>query len=193
MAALADDDRAAPSDATMSHLGANPASVGPDARSRRVLRRHHIHRRWCRCSRRHRDRAPQGRHRPHRPPRSPRRSGRGVQLAAGDEHLRADDIAERLAVAEPGTHRATVYRTLESLVRLGVVDHVHLPHGAATYHLVDTEHEHLHLSCRICGEVIDAPPDLLDDVRRRLDESAGFRLDPHHVALTGWCRACGPG
>ncbi len=114
-------------------------------------------------------------------------------LAVCDGHLTADDIADQLAGDDPSAHRATVYRTLESLVRVGVVAHVHLPHGAATYHLIDTDRAHLHLLCRDCGQIIDAPSDLLDDVRERLESSAGFRLDPDHVALTGWCRDCAPG
>ena len=118
-------------------------------------------------------------------------------LARCEDHLSADDIADRMAddasrdVAS--THRATVYRTLDSLVRVGIVAHVHLPHGAATYHLVDADRAHLHLLCRECGQIIDAAPDLLDGVQERLASSAGFRLDPDHVALTGWCRACAPG
>ena len=116
-------------------------------------------------------------------------------LAGCDDHLSADDIADRLdrgETAQATAHRATVYRTLDSLVRAGIVAHVHLPHGAATYHLIDTDRAHLHLLCRQCGEIIDAPPDLLDGVRRDLLRSAGFRLDPDHVALTGWCRRCTP-
>lgn len=118
-------------------------------------------------------------------------------LAHCDDHLSADDIADRMgdddSPAVASTHRATVYRTLDALVRAGIVAHVHLPHGAATYHLVDTDRAHLHLLCRECGQIIDAAPDLLDDVRERLESSAGFRLDPDHVALTGWCPACLPG
>lgn len=116
-------------------------------------------------------------------------------LAGCDDHLSADDIADRLHrgdTRQATAHRATVYRTLDSLVRTGIVAHVHLPHGAATYHLVDTDRAHLHLLCRECSEIIDAPPDLLDDVRRNLLRLAGFRLDPDHVALTGWCRRCAP-
>lgn len=118
-------------------------------------------------------------------------------LAHCEDHLHADGIADRMAdAASPdvaSTHRATVYRTLDSLVRAGIIAHVHLPHGAATYHLVETDRAHLHLLCRECGQIIDAPPDLLDEVRERLESSAGFRLDPDHVALTGWCGACAPG
>ncbi len=112
-------------------------------------------------------------------------------LARDEDHLSADDIADRLDGTEPTPHRATVYRTLESLVNAGIVAHVHLPHGAATYHLADTVRAHLHLLCRSCGAISDAAPDLLDDVRARL-ELDGFRLDPDHVALTGWCDACAP-
>lgn len=111
-------------------------------------------------------------------------------LAGCDGHLTADDIVDRLAGAS--AHRATVYRTLESLVRVGIVAHVHLPHGATTYHLIDADRAHLHLLCRACGQIFDAPSDLLDDVRERMEASAGFRLDPDHVALTGWCRDCAP-
>lgn len=112
-------------------------------------------------------------------------------LASTGDHLSADDIIDELAKVEPDVHRATVYRTLDSLVHLGVINHVHLPHGAATYHLAgqETPH-HLHLVCGSCDAVVDAPSDLLDDAARRAATTLGFRLDPDHVALTGWCRDC---
>ncbi len=114
-------------------------------------------------------------------------------LADSTEHRSADELADQLDEVEPGINRSTVYRTLESLVKAGIVSHVHLPHGATTYHLIADDHVHLHLLCRSCGRITDAPHDLLDDVADRLERSAGFRVDPDHVALTGWCRECGPG
>jgi Fur family transcriptional regulator, ferric uptake regulator len=115
-------------------------------------------------------------------------------FAASDDHLSADDIVERLATSAPSVHRATVYRTLDSLVRAGVVAHMHRPHGPATYHLADGDgRPHLHLACNKCGAVVDAAADLLDDVARRVKQSTGFVLDADHVALTGECRACGRG
>ena len=114
-------------------------------------------------------------------------------LAATSEHLSADDIAERLETEAPGVHRATVYRTLDALTRLGLVGHVHLPHGATTYHLADSgRRAHLHLACRGCDRVMDAPPDLLDEAVVRAETDIGFRIDPNHVALTGWCPECAP-
>ena len=64
---------------------------------------------------------------------------------------------------------------------------------STAYHLADSAGgmpAHVHAQCRTCHRVIDLPDDVLDDVRRRLDASAGFRLDPHHVALSGLCRDC---
>jgi len=113
-------------------------------------------------------------------------------FARSEDHLTADDLLEELSKAAPAVHRATVYRTLESLVKAGLVAHVHRPHGAATYHLVGHgDRLHLHLSCRGCGRMVDAPADLLDTAAARLLRSNGFRLDADHVALTGWCRECG--
>lgn len=115
-------------------------------------------------------------------------------FADSGDHLSADELVDRLAETAPSVHRATVYRTLESLVKAGIVGHVHRPHGAATYHLVDPDGRlHLHLSCQGCGRIVDAPADLLDAVASRLKRRSGFRLDADHVALTGWCRDCEDG
>lgn len=115
-------------------------------------------------------------------------------LARSTEHLSADDLFERVGERAPGVHRATIYRTIEALVRAGVVAHVHLPHGAATYHLlVPGGRAHLHVVCQGCGRLADVPSDLLDAVATSLSDDFDFRLDADHVALTGWCAACASG
>jgi Fur family ferric uptake transcriptional regulator len=115
-------------------------------------------------------------------------------ISSTSDHLSADEIAVAVGERVPDVHRATVFRTLERLVSLGVVTHVHLPHGAATYHLTGPgERMHLHLLCRGCGEVFDTDADLLDDVADRVGRSSGFVLDADHTALSGWCARCGVG
>lgn len=111
-------------------------------------------------------------------------------LAGLDDHPTAEQIVAEVEAASPGVHRATVYRTLETLSELGIVTHVHVGHGATSYHLA--ERQHLHAQCQVCGAVVDVPPDLLDDVRARLDRDTRFDLDPAHVALSGHCSDCRP-
>lgn len=111
-------------------------------------------------------------------------------LAASDEHLDADTILERALALEPAINRSTVYRTLERLCELGVVQHIHLGHGRTVYHLADSAAPHLHAQCQRCGAVIDVPGDLLDGAAARLARDRGFILDPGHAALSGICSDC---
>jgi Fur family ferric uptake transcriptional regulator len=117
-----------------------------------------------------------------------------------DEHLTAEQIGARVAEAEPSVHRATVYRTLTSLVETGVLSHVHLGGSATVYHLAepapadehvhDHDHAHAHVQCHVCGRVLDVAPDVFDEVARRLLDEVGFVVDTGHAALLGTCREC---
>jgi Fur family ferric uptake transcriptional regulator len=116
-----------------------------------------------------------------------------------DEHLSAEQIGARVAEAEPAVHRATVYRTLTSLVETGVLSHVHLGGAATVYHLTEPaasvgehpqRHDHAHVQCHDCGRVFDVPPEVFDDVRARLRADLGFELHTSHAALLGTCRDC---
>ncbi|WP_026874456.1 Fur family transcriptional regulator [Jiangella gansuensis] len=113
-------------------------------------------------------------------------------LATIDGHPSAEQLSEQVRTLHPTVHRATVYRTLETLAALGVVTQVHLAGNATTYHLAGdaTGHHHLHASCRVCGRIIDLPSDLLDPITRRLAEERDFALDPPHIALSGTCHTC---
>jgi Fur family ferric uptake transcriptional regulator len=114
-----------------------------------------------------------------------------------DEHLTAEQIGARVADAEPSVHRATVYRTLTSLVETGVLSHVHLGGSATVYHLTERapadEHDHAHVQCHVCGRVFDVAPDVFDGVARRLLDEVGFVIDTGHAALLGTCRECTQG
>ena len=109
-------------------------------------------------------------------------------LESSSDHLSADAIATEVQVMQPAVHRATVYRTLDSLVEVGVVSHTHLGHGAAVYHLIDEEH--IHSQCQRCGRIVDLDAGLLAAAGRVLLSEHGFVLDPSHSALLGTCGAC---
>lgn len=119
---------------------------------------------------------------------------RAVLSALGrhSDHLTADQVVSAVAEADPSVHRASVYRALETLSHLGVVQHVHVGHGTTTYHLADDE-LHLHAQCERCGAVVDLPASLLDDVVDEVEGQHGFALDPTHVALSGLCAGCRSG
>jgi Fe2+ or Zn2+ uptake regulation protein len=119
----------------------------------------------------------------------PRRAVLSV-LAEHEGHMTADTLVALVAQRDQGVHRASVYRTLEALSDLGVVQHIHVGHGATAYHLVRGGERHLHAHCRTCGSVSDLPPGLLDEVAAVMSRKYGFTLDAGHVALSGVCRRC---
>ena len=119
----------------------------------------------------------------------PRRAVLAV-LAERADHLSAEAVVDSLAGRDAGAHRASVYRTLEALTELGVVQHVHVGHGGTAYHLVRPGGRHLHAQCRRCGTVYDLPSDLLDGVATTLAGEHAFVLDAGHVALSGTCTEC---
>lgn len=109
-------------------------------------------------------------------------------LLEADGHVTADDLAEAVQHSHPDVHRSTIYRTLDALEELGVVDHVHLGHGRAVYHLLDDPHQHL--VCEVCNAVIEAPDELFKPLARQLVDDYGFVLRPNHFAVLGRCAAC---
>ena len=60
---------------------------------------------------------------------------------------------------------STVYRTLDTLEQLGIIDHTHLAHGPAIFHLADGDHQHL--VCERCGRVEEVAPEKLEPFLRR--------------------------
>jgi Fur family ferric uptake transcriptional regulator len=106
---------------------------------------------------------------------------------AGD-HRSADELAAEVARAHPEVHRATIYRTLETLRRLGVVEHTHLGHGPAVYHLADEVHQHL--VCEDCGMVVEVSPKVFRPLERTLQRDFDFTVSSRHFAFSGRCGAC---
>lgn len=58
-------------------------------------------------------------------------------------HIDADAVATLVDDVEPGIHRATIYRSLQALVDVGVVTHTHVPGGATIYHLAPDVTAHI--------------------------------------------------
>jgi Fur family ferric uptake transcriptional regulator len=84
---------------------------------------------------------------------------------------------------------STVYRTLELLEELGMVRHTHITDRAPTYHSKSAP-EHVHLVCRECGKVREAPPSAFDGLIGDLRRDHGFETDLGHLTVFGRCQEC---
>ncbi len=104
-------------------------------------------------------------------------------------HATPEAILEHVQRVSVGINLSTVYRTLDLLEELGLVAHAHLGHGAPVYHSSD-EPEHVHLVCRTCGRVTEAPTSVADTLVDVVDESYGFDADVPHLTVFGTCASC---
>lgn len=103
-------------------------------------------------------------------------------------HSSADEIATRVQQDFPSVDVSTVYRTLETLRGLEIVDRVYFPDGNAVYHLRD--HEHHHLCCEKCGSIKEVPVSVLKGLEIALLEDFGFDLHARPLGLFGLCEKC---
>jgi Fe2+ or Zn2+ uptake regulation protein len=105
-----------------------------------------------------------------------------------DNHPTADQVYERVVDRLPGLSRTTVYRTLESLVRLGVITKACHPGAVARYdRRTDLHH---HLICLQCDGIADISDARLDDLEIPDTSTYGFEVADFRVQLRGLCRQC---
>jgi Fe2+ or Zn2+ uptake regulation protein len=108
-------------------------------------------------------------------------------LYATDAPLSAEQIAEGRG-GLPVSDLASVYRNLETLERLGLVQHVHLGHGAGRYVRAGREREYL--VCQRCGANRAVAPEHLDGVRLAIAEATGYHARFSHFPIVGICGGC---
>jgi Fe2+ or Zn2+ uptake regulation protein len=109
-------------------------------------------------------------------------------LLAAQGHVTAEDLAASVQAQYPDVHTSTVYRCLETLAELGIIEHVHLGHGPAVYHLTNEGHQHL--VCESCHAVIEVPDHVFAAVAYALETDFGFTPSLGHFAILGRCATC---
>src|SRR4051794_7884062 len=113
-------------------------------------------------------------------------------LARHDCAVTALDLDDELRRRKPSVGRASVYRALEQLEQLGLVQRVEVCRGTAGYERVDpTGHHHHHAICRDCGRMVPfEDPRLERALEHVAGEVPGFDVAEHDVVLRGRCDRC---
>ncbi len=115
-----------------------------------------------------------------------------VLLENETDHLSAEDVYLLVKEKAPEIGLATVYRTLELLTELKVVDKINFGDGVSRYDLrkEGADHFHHHLVCLECGAVEEIEEDLLDDVEKVVEKEFQFLVKDHRLTFHGICRQC---
>ena len=112
------------------------------------------------------------------------------ELSASDEHRDAEEIY--LAIYNSGLRvsRATVYRTIDVLVKNNLVRKLDLGDGRARYeNKMDTAH-HDHLICVQCGKIEEFMDNVIENRQEVIVENFGYKLIRHIHQLFVICDEC---
>ena len=121
----------------------------------------------------------------------PRRliADRLIDLARTGEDFATDDLWQELREAEPSIGRATVFRSIEKLVEMGVLDRIEFADGTHRYRVCGDHHHH-HITCVQCHRIVEF--DFCLPVERivAIGEQTNFEIEGHALSLFGRCEAC---
>ena len=116
-----------------------------------------------------------------------------ILLKNDSKHLSSEEIYDLVRVNCPEIGLATVYRTMQLLDEVGAISKLNLDDGCIRYELnLNDEHchNHHHLICKSCGEIIEVKEDLLDEIENKIQEIYKFSILDHDVKFYGTCENC---
>jgi Fur family transcriptional regulator, ferric uptake regulator len=128
---------------------------------------------------------------------------RGVRLTAqrrtliatiqeATTHLDAASLLQQARERDPQIDRATVYRTLDLLKKLGMIDELDLMHlnGEKHYYEVRTRQDHLHLACFECGGIIEFATPAFERLKQEIAAANHFEIQVTRLEVGGLCGDC---
>jgi Fur family ferric uptake transcriptional regulator len=107
------------------------------------------------------------------------------------EHLSVEEIEDTLKDRGERIGKATIYRTMEILVRSGLVEEHDFGEGFKRYeHLFGAQRVHEHLICTHCGKVIEFQSPEVIQVQEQTARAHGFLPTRHRLEIYGLCADC---
>lgn len=116
---------------------------------------------------------------------------RVMVLSALENIAKPADVTELIASLNKGgkkVDQATVYRTLDLLVKVKLVELIDFRDGKYRYELQKKHHHHL--VCEECGSVDEVEGDLMKFDERKIESVKKFLIKSHSLEFFGLCRKC---
>ncbi len=117
-----------------------------------------------------------------------------VFIENASKHLSAEEIYYLVKEKHPEVSLATVYRTLDLLAELGILQKMNFNDGRSRYEFTEQDNQHLHhhhhMICLRCGKVTEFEDILLDSLEDVIAKRTNFKIVDHHVKFFGFCENC---
>lgn len=123
-------------------------------------------------------------------PVTPQRLRVAETLFGTHRHVSAEEIGEKLRTAGESIGKATIYRTLDLLLKAGLIREHDFGEGFRRYEARPTRPRHEHLVCTRCGKVIEFESDAVERLEREIAALHHFRPSRHRLEIYGLCEQC---
>lgn len=110
-------------------------------------------------------------------------------LSEATHALNPIEIFDRGRIKSPKMGLMTVYRSLEKMEKMGLIQRVHQTNGCNAYIHAANGHEHI-LLCTQCGRVVYFAGEDISPLINRVTHQSGFSIQDHWLQLYGICAEC---
>lgn len=104
-------------------------------------------------------------------------------------HLTSTELVDLVQERDPSIGRASVFRTLELMIKLGIIWPTLQGGSTVNYMLMPGGHHH-HVICTNCNKLIEFENCHLDGLIKTVQDQYGVRIDGHLLELYGLCSDC---
>jgi Fur family ferric uptake transcriptional regulator len=113
-------------------------------------------------------------------------------MESAPRHMDADEILEQARKIDPKVTRVTVYRTIDLLKRLGLIDELDLLHLRGDRHFYEKHgpRDHIHVACMRCGKVREFESDLYETLKKQISKDCGIEITVARTEVGGYCNEC---
>ncbi len=112
------------------------------------------------------------------------------ELRSSDKHRDAEEILFTLRKRGLKISRATVYRTIDVLVKNNLIDKLDIGDGRARFEYNDKYLHHDHLICTSCDKIIEFNNNEIEELQNKIAKQHNFKLLYHSHQLFGICKDC---
>ncbi|MEE9189311.1 MAG: transcriptional repressor [Candidatus Neomarinimicrobiota bacterium] len=112
------------------------------------------------------------------------------ELCSTSDHRDAEDIYVTLVHDGLPVSRATVYRTIEVLVKKGLARKLDIGDGRSRYEMRLENSHHDHMICVNCGKIEEFVDLRIEELQEDVAKRHGYILNTHNLQLYGLCGDC---
>ena len=119
---------------------------------------------------------------------TPQRIAIYKELASTDQHPSTEVIYKKIKDYYPNISLTTVYRTLETFEKLGLISVVNVLYNAARYDANLSTHHHI--VCTGCKKIEDVYDESLNNLDISKNTLGEYKIEGYSLLLNGLCKSC---